>query len=79
MGALVAQMLLLSHSLPRGPEEEYRMSQSDVLVCEPRSEPRTLKMCRSNAKHSLIKVSCFVCGEKSFEVSYQVKQELKCS
>jgi len=73
MGALVAQMLVLSHSLPRRTEEEYRMSQSDFLVFAPRLEPRRFKICSSNARHSLINVSCFVCGEKSFEVSYQVK------
>jgi len=77
MGALVAKLLVLSHNLPRGTEEVHRMSQSDFLVSAPRLEPRRFKMCSSNAMHSVIKVFCFVCGGKSFEVSYQVKQEMK--
>jgi hypothetical protein len=77
MGALVPKLLVLSHNFPRGTEEKYRMLQSGFLVSAPRLEPRRFKMCSSNAKHSVIKVFCFVCGGKSFEVSYQVKQELK--
>jgi hypothetical protein len=75
--ALVAKLLVLSHNLPRGTEEEYRMPQWDFLVSVQRLELRRFKMCNSNAKHSVIKVFRFVCGGKSFEVSYQVKQEMK--
>lgn len=64
MGALVAKLLVLSHSLPRGTKEECRMSQSDFSVSAPRLEPRRFKMCSSNAKHSVIKVLCFVFGGK---------------
>jgi hypothetical protein len=79
MGALVAKLLVLSHNLPRGTEEEYVMSQSDFLVSAPRLELRRFKICSSNANHSVIKVFCFVCGGKIFKVSYQAKQELKYS